>query len=78
LPIIGVGGVRSGWDAAELLLAGAQAVQVGTATFANPRACFKIASDLERWATRRDFSSLGALSGLAHTTGIHPRTPPQG
>ena len=78
LPIIGVGGVRSGWDAAELLLAGAQAVQVGTATFADPRACFKIASDLERWASKRDFRSLWALSGLAHSTGIHPRTPPHG
>ncbi len=38
LPIIGVGGVSSGADAAELLLAGASAVQVGTATFADPRA----------------------------------------
>ena len=38
LPIVGVGGVASGWDAAELLLAGASAVQVGTATFADPRA----------------------------------------
>ena len=39
LPIVGVGGVASGWDAAELMIAGAQAVQVGTATFADPRAC---------------------------------------
>ena len=38
LPIVGVGGVASGADAAELLLAGASAVQVGTATFADPRA----------------------------------------
>ena len=38
LPIIGVGGVGSGWEAMELLLAGASAVQVGTATFADPRA----------------------------------------
>ena len=36
LPIVGVGGVASGWDAAELMLAGAYAVQVGTATFADP------------------------------------------
>ncbi len=38
LPIIGVGGIATGWDAHELLLAGAVAVQVGTATFADPRA----------------------------------------
>ena len=38
LPIIGVGGVRTVWDAAEMVLAGASAVQVGTATFADPRA----------------------------------------
>jgi dihydroorotate dehydrogenase (NAD+) catalytic subunit len=38
LPIIGVGGVSNGWDATEMMLAGAVAVQVGTATFADPRA----------------------------------------
>ncbi len=37
LPIIGVGGVAAAWDAVELVLAGASAVQVGTATFADPR-----------------------------------------
>ena len=38
LPIVGVGGVASGWDAVELMLAGASAVQVGTALFADPAA----------------------------------------
>jgi dihydroorotate dehydrogenase (NAD+) catalytic subunit len=42
LPIVGVGGVASGWDAAELMLVGAHAVQVGTATFADPAAPAKI------------------------------------
>ena len=45
LPIVGVGGVASGWDATELLLAGA-AVQVGTATFADPRAPAKVLAAL--------------------------------
>lgn len=72
LPIVGVGGIGSGWDAAELMLAGAQAVQVGTATFADPRAPFRIARDLERWARRRGFEALASLSGLAHRGGIHP------
>ena len=48
LPIVGVGGVTTGWDAAELLLAGAVAVQVGTATFADPRAPARILADLRR------------------------------
>ncbi len=46
LPIVGVGGVSSGWDATELLLAGATAVQVGTATFADPRAASRVLAEL--------------------------------
>ncbi len=46
LPIVGVGGVSSGADAVELLLAGASAVQVGTATFADPRACWRVQAEL--------------------------------
>lgn len=46
LPIVGVGGVRSGWDAHELMLAGAVAVQVGTATFADPRAPARVRREL--------------------------------
>jgi dihydroorotate dehydrogenase (NAD+) catalytic subunit len=49
LPIIGVGGVTDGDTAAELLLAGASAVQVGTATFADPRAPARVLAGLERW-----------------------------
>jgi dihydroorotate dehydrogenase (NAD+) catalytic subunit len=47
LPIVGVGGVASGWDGRELLLAGATAVQVGTATFADPRAPLRVLAELE-------------------------------
>ncbi|MGA1437016.1 MAG: dihydroorotate dehydrogenase, partial [Ilumatobacteraceae bacterium] len=46
LPIVGVGGVANGWGAAELMLAGAHAVQVGTATFANPAAIESIQNEL--------------------------------
>jgi dihydroorotate dehydrogenase (NAD+) catalytic subunit len=46
LPIVGVGGVSSGWDATELLLAGASAIQVGTATFADPRAALDVLAAL--------------------------------
>jgi dihydroorotate dehydrogenase (NAD+) catalytic subunit len=72
LPIVGVGGVASGWDAAELMLAGASAVQVGTATFADPRACFKIANELENWARESKIGALADLTGRAHSGGIHP------
>lgn len=49
LTIVGVGGVASGWDAAEMLLAGATAVQVGTATFADPAAPLNVQRELLEW-----------------------------
>jgi dihydroorotate dehydrogenase (NAD+) catalytic subunit len=66
LPIVGVGGVTSGWDAAELMLAGASAVQVGTATFAEPRAAVRVAAELVRWATDHGLRSVAELTGRAH------------
>ena len=51
--IVGVGGVSSGVDAVELLMAGADAVQVGTATFADPRSPWKVQDELSRWCRRR-------------------------
>ncbi len=49
VPIVGVGGVMTGRDAVELLLAGADAVQVGTAIFRDPRAPWKVLGQLARW-----------------------------
>ncbi|HAT54429.1 MAG TPA: dihydroorotate dehydrogenase catalytic subunit, partial [Lactobacillus sp.] len=46
LPIVGVGGVFTGKDAVELMLAGANAVQVGAATFHDPAACAHIAAEI--------------------------------
>ena len=66
LPIIGVGGVANGADAAEMLLAGASAVQVGTATFADPRAPWKVLEDLKRWCRRSGVVTLDDLIGAAH------------
>jgi dihydroorotate dehydrogenase (NAD+) catalytic subunit len=66
LPIVGVGGVASGADAAELILAGASAVQVGTATFADPRAPARVLAELAAWAARQGVSRLDELVGAAH------------
>ena len=49
LDIIGVGGVRNGVDAIELMMAGAKAVQVGTATFADPCASIRVADEMVAW-----------------------------
>jgi dihydroorotate dehydrogenase (NAD+) catalytic subunit len=63
LAIVGVGGVANGWDAAELMIAGASAVQVGTATFADPRAPWRVLGGLVEWAAAEGISSLAALTG---------------
>jgi dihydroorotate dehydrogenase (NAD+) catalytic subunit len=47
IPVMGIGGIMSGRDAAEFLLAGARAVQVGTATFSDPSAPARVADELE-------------------------------
>ena len=69
LSIIGVGGVRSGADALQLLMAGAQAVQVGTATFADPRAVWRIATDLSAELAKRSIEQLDQVVGIAHRGG---------
>jgi dihydroorotate dehydrogenase (NAD+) catalytic subunit len=65
-PIVGVGGVASGVDAAELLVAGASAVQVGTATFADPRAPTRVLAELEHWCRRQNVTSIAELIGASH------------
>jgi dihydroorotate dehydrogenase (NAD+) catalytic subunit len=66
LPIVGVGGVAGGADAAELVLAGASAVQVGTATFADPRAPARVQRELAAWLSRRTIRSIRGNVGATH------------
>lgn len=66
LPIVGVGGVANGADAVELLLAGASAVEVGTATFADPRAPWRVLEQLARWCDDRGVERIDELVGAAH------------
>ena len=65
LSIVGVGGVSRGVDAIELIMAGASAVQVGTATFAEPRSVGRVAVDVESWCRRHGVASLTELIGVA-------------
>ena len=64
--IVGVGGVTRGVDAVEMLLAGADAVQVGTATFANPRAPARVLAELRSWCDRHGVLHVRELIGASH------------
>ena len=71
VPIIGVGGVRTGRDALELIMAGATLVAVGTAIFNDPTACTRIQRELEEEFTTRGAERLADVIGLAHQTGAY-------
>lgn len=63
LPVIGCGGVIRGIDAIEFLMAGAAAVQVGTATFADPRAVLRIRDEIQAWCIGHDVARVRDLVG---------------
>jgi len=64
-PIVGVGGVTSGREAIEFLMAGADAVQVGTAIFRDPRAPWRILAEIDRWCRRHHVGAVRDLVGVA-------------
>src|SRR5690606_26603665 len=63
IPVIGCGGISTAEDVLEFLIAGATAVQVGTATFINPTIMPKIIADLEAWLAREGYSSVRDVIG---------------
>ena len=63
LPIIGIGGIMNGRDALEFMLAGATAVQVGTASFLDPGAAQRIAKEMEQYLVDRKIASVSSLIG---------------
>jgi dihydroorotate dehydrogenase (NAD+) catalytic subunit len=65
-PIVGMGGVSNGRDALELVLAGASAISVGTATFGDPTAVIKIRNELESLLIERGFNDFKSAIGYAH------------
>ncbi|MCI8803544.1 MAG: dihydroorotate dehydrogenase [Oscillibacter sp.] len=66
IPVIGCGGVSSAEDAAEMMLAGASAVEVGAASLRDPWACKKIIEDLPAVCERLGVSKISELTGGAH------------
>jgi dihydroorotate dehydrogenase (NAD+) catalytic subunit len=64
-----MGGIASALDAVEFLLAGAQAVAIGTTNFVNPRAMNDIANDLETYLQSRGLSHVGQIVGQIRKEG---------
>ena len=65
VPVIGCGGIANGLDAVEFLMAGATAVQVGTAIFSNPRAPLDVLEGLEAWLEAHEVADVHDIIGCA-------------
>lgn len=63
IPVIGIGGIATGEDAAEFLVAGASAIQVGTANFWDPASALRIARQLDRFLKRQGIEHVSTLTG---------------
>lgn len=63
IPVIGIGGIRTGEDALEFLCVGARAVQVGTATFYDPSAPVRIAREIGAWCAREGVTAVASVVG---------------
>jgi dihydroorotate dehydrogenase (NAD+) catalytic subunit len=63
IPVMGIGGISTAADVIEFMLAGATAVQVGTASFWDPRATEKIAAELESWCKEHEVNKISELTG---------------
>jgi dihydroorotate dehydrogenase (NAD+) catalytic subunit len=69
VPIVGVGGVSSVRDVVAMLMAGASAVEVGTAGFADPRIYWRLTRGLNQWMSRQGFDALADIVNLSHRGG---------
>lgn len=65
IPVIGMGGIMTGEDAIEFMMAGAQAVQVGTANFADPYALPRIISEMGAWVDKHGVKKISGIVGAA-------------
>ena len=65
IPVIGLGGIATGRDALEFIMAGASAVQVGTANFQDPASCVRITAEIAHWMDAHHVKSLEEIRGCA-------------
>ena len=65
IPIIGCGGIMTASDAIEFIMAGASAIQVGTASFANPRAPLEVLEGIEQFMQKEGIKDIADLIGVA-------------
>ncbi len=66
IPVVGLGGIACINDVVEFLLAGASAVQIGTANFVNPSLCAELPDELANYLRRKNLSSVAQLTGALH------------
>ena len=66
IPVIGIGGIMNAADALEFIIAGATAIQVGTANFVNPKATLEILSGIRAYMDRHKFENIRDLVGALH------------
>jgi dihydroorotate dehydrogenase (NAD+) catalytic subunit len=72
LPILGMGGIRTGLDALQFILAGASAVSVGTAVFGDPTAPARVLAELDQALDERGFAAVADAVGIAHKSVAEP------
>ena len=65
IPVVGLGGILTGKDALEFIMAGAAAVQVGTANFLDPKACTRITNEVGQWMDAHGVKTLDEIRGCA-------------
>lgn len=68
VPVIGMGGIMTGTDALEFLVAGAAAVEVGTASFVDPDAAVRVAAGIERWCLDHKVAAVREVVGTLKTS----------
>ncbi len=64
VPVIAIGGIATWQDAVEFIMAGASAIEVGTATFANPLAMIEIIDGLKAFMERKGYTTIEDMRGL--------------
>lgn len=64
VPVVGMGGISNGKDALEFIMAGATAIQVGTANFMKPDVCLDIIDDIEKFMKKEGINNLSEITGI--------------